>query len=287
MPNIAIITDNTAQFSNPNFPGNDLVRVIPAGIIFGETQYTQDDFPKVKDFPYYPFDKSNPAVNKPTTQDLSDIFSQLLRTYNELIVITSSSKISDFYEKCLTAVEIIKGKSAIKIIDSLTISVGLGHLVQLAAEKVATGASFIDTEREIRQQIPHIYTLICSPNLRYLSKTAFLNYSQAVIGEILSMYPIYSMEEGVPKALFKAKNFRNVQEYFQEFIEEYDDLKLIAVFKGIGINGFENRSFKQYTQEIHPNTPFSEHRLNAIMATLFGPKTIGLIVIEKPYTLDG
>ncbi len=287
MPKIAIITDCTAQFQNPNFAGNDLVRVIPAKINLHNRIFSDNDLPKVSNFPLIPVDKNNPDLILPDKNELSKIFSQLLREYNELIVLTSAVNITNFYNNSLEAVELIKGKSAIQIINSQTISVGLGYLVQMAAEKIATGASATETEREIRQQIPHIYTLFCSPGLRYLSKTGLLNYSQAVIGEILTIFPIYSMEEGVPKALCKTKNFRNTQEYFHEFIEEYDDLRLIALIHGSAINGFDNRNLKQFVQEIHPNTPFSEHRLNAYLASIFGPKTVCLIVIEKPYLLEG
>ncbi|MAT44424.1 MAG: hypothetical protein CL609_18985 [Anaerolineaceae bacterium] len=289
MPNIAIITDSTAQFANPNFHGNDIVRVIPASIKFNDVLYDNDEDkkPKVSNFPLIPFSKTDPQLVMPDQNELSKLFVQLLKTYNELIVLTSSTNITSIYQNCVDAVDLIKGKSAIQVIDSQTVSVGLGHLVQIAAEKIATGATSTETEREIRQLIPHIYTLFCSPCLRYLSNISLLDYSQAVIGEILSMYPIYSLEDGIPKSLCKTKNFRNTQDYFQEFIEEYEFLKHIAIIKGIGINGFDNRTLKQYAQEIHPDTPFSEHRLNSYLAAIFGPKTLGLIVIEKPYSLEG
>jgi DegV family protein with EDD domain len=290
MPNIAIITDSTAQFANPIFHGNDLIQVIPSSILFNDRNYTDRDeekIPKVNNFPLIPFNKSDPQLVMPGVTELAKLFVQLLKTYNELIVLSSSTYITNIYQNSVEAVELIKGKSAIRVIDSQTVSVGLGHIVQIAAEKIAAGASSTDAEREIRQLIPHIYTLFCSPGLRYLSNIGLINYSQAVIGEILSMHPIYSLEDGIPKPLCKTKNFRNTQEYFQEFIEEYDSLKIIALIKGVGINGFDNRTMKQYVQEIHPHTPFSEHRLNPNLAALFGPKTLGLIVIEKPYSLNG
>lgn len=287
MPNIAIITDNTAQFPNPNFSGNDLVRVIPNNLKINQVFIENDKKVGLEDFPAFPFSKNDPALEILDPTELSLVFSQLLKSFNELIILTSSSRLTDFYKNSTAAVELIKGKSAIQVIDSKTISVGLGLLVQVAAEKISTGATSTEVEREIRQLIPHVYTLICSPGLRYLSNTGFLDYDQAVIGEILSMHPVYSFEEGEPNALCKTKNFRNTQEYFQEFIEEYDDLKHIAIIKGNNLNGFDNRTMKLFVQELHPDTPFSEHRLSSILAALFGPKTLGLIVIETPYTLDG
>lgn len=289
MPNIAIITDSTAQFANPNFLGNDLVRIIPASIKFNGVVYDENKEKKTKvsNFPLIPFTKTDPKLVMPDHNELSKLFIQLLKNYNELIILTSSTNLTDIYQNCIEAVDLIKGKSAIQVIDSQTTSVGLGYLVQVAAEKFAAGATLTETEREIRQLIPHIYTLFCTPSLRYLSNIGILNFSQAVIGEILSMYPIYSLEDGIPKSLCKTKNFRSTQDYFQEFIEEYEFLKHIAIIKGIGINGFDNRTIKQYVQEIHPDTPFSEHRLNTFLAAIFGPKTLGLIVIEKPYSLEG
>jgi hypothetical protein len=44
----------------------------------------------------------------------------------------------------------------------------------------------------------------------------------------------------------------------------------------------EARLMREYVQSSFPQTPFSEHSINPPLATLIGPRSIGLVVVEKP-----
>ena len=104
---------------------------------------------------------------------------------------------------------------------------------------------------------------------------------------MLNLHPIFTLEEGYPQAICKVRNFRHAQDYFQEFIEEYDDLIHISLLKGLSTQGIDNRILKLFVQENFSVTPFSEHRINPFLGAIFGPKSLGLIIFEKPYSLSG
>jgi DegV family protein with EDD domain len=287
MANIAVITDPTAQFPNPSFAGKDLIRVIPFDILLDGVVYKEGHDVKSGDFPASLKSSSDPKLIVPSAAEIAELFTALLRKFNELLVIVNSAELTPLYQNALDAVKIIQGGTAIQVINSMTISSGLGILVQTAAELISSGADMSEVEKQIRQMIPHIYTLVCSPSLRYLHNSNLVDYQQAVVGEYLNLHPIFSFEEGRPNAFYKVRNFRHAQDFFQEFIEEFDELTHISLLKGINTQGIDNRLLRQFVQEIFPDTPFSEHRLNSFLATLFGPRSLGLIVIEEPYTLSG
>lgn len=287
MPNIAIVTDSTAQFPNPSFAGKDLVRLIPFDILLDGVVYSEGHDVKSSDFPINLKSDTDPKLIIPDTNAITEQFNSLLRNYDELLVILNSADLTNVYQNAVDAVKIIQGGTVIQVINSMTISSGLGILVQTAAELVVKGLSLIEIERQIRQLIPHIYTLMCSPSLRYLNNSRIIESHQAIIGEYLNLHPIFSLEEGRPNALCKVRNFRHAQDFYQEFIEEFDELSHISLLKGTNTQGIDNRLLRQFVQENYPETPFSEHRLNSFLAVLFGPKSLGLIVIEKPYTLSG
>jgi len=287
MANIAIITDSTAQFPNPSFAGKDFVRLIPFDILLDGVIHKEGHDLKASDFPLNLKSNSDPKLLIPSAVEIADLYSVLLRKYDELFVIVNSADLTSVYQNAVDAVKIIQGGTSVQVINSMTISSGLGILVQTSAELISKGADLVDIERQIRQLIPHIYTLICSPSLRYLHNNGVIESQQALIGEYLNMHPIFSLEEGRPNALYKVRNFRHAQDFYQEFIEEFDELTHISLLKGINTQGIDNRLLRQFVQENFPETPFSEHRLNSFLATLFGPKSLGLIVMEKPFTLSG
>ncbi len=287
MKKIAIITDSTAQFPNPSFLGKELVRLIPLSIKINDSIHTDGSGIKTNDLPISATDANNVKLLTPTPAEIAEQFSILLNNYNELLVIVNSAHLTPIYENSLKAVKLIQGETNIQVIDSHTIATGLGMVVQSTSEFISNGANLTDADRHVRQLIPHIYTLFCVPCMKYLYNIGVLEYSQAEIGEMLNLHPIFTLEEGFPQAICKVRNFRHAQDYFQEFIEEYDDLVHISLLKGSNTQGIDNRVLKLFVQENFPETPFSEHRINPFLGAIFGPRSLGLIVFERPYSLSG
>jgi DegV family protein with EDD domain len=287
MSKIAIITDSTAQFPNPNFLGKDLVRLIPLNIQINDTVFKEGLGVRTNDLPISTTEGNNAKIIIPTPVEIAEQFSFLLRKFNKLLVITNSANLTTLYENSVEAVKLIQGETSIQVINSQSIATGLGMIVQAAAEFITNGGTLTETDRHVRQLIPHVYTLFCTPCLKYLFNIGILEQSQAVVGEMLNLHPIFTLEEGYPQAICKVRNFRHAQDYFQEFIEEYDDLIYISLLKGIHTQGIDNRVLKLFVQENFPETPFSEHRINPYLGAIFGPKTLGLIIFERPYSLSG
>ncbi|MBW6471835.1 MAG: DegV family EDD domain-containing protein [Anaerolineaceae bacterium] len=287
MSKIAVITDSTAQFPNPSFQGKDLVRIIPLDVEINGSLIKEGAGLKTADLPLSPSDENNTKLLIPSPAEIAEQFIVLLKKFNELLVITNSANLSSFYQNSIEAVKLIQGETTIQVVNSQTIATGLGMIVQAATEVISNGASLTEADRHVRQLIPHVYTLFCTPCLKYLNNINILEYSQAVIGEMLNLHPIFTLEEGYPQAICKVRNFRHAQDYFQEFIEEYDDLIHISLLKGLNTQGIDNRILKLFVQENFPETPFSEHRINPFLGAIFGPKTLGLIIFERPYSLSG
>jgi len=169
----------------------------------------------------------------------------------------------------------------VKVIDSQTTGLGLGFLVQAAAATVAAGAPLAEVEGRIRAFIPRVYMLFCIPELSYLAHYGYIGYSQALVGEMLGMLPIFVIEEGRLSPLEKVRTQRHLFEAFQEFINEFDAPAHIALVRGTNRSAVRSRSIHQCIRDTFPETPFSEHTTPPHLAALFGPQCTGLVVIEK------
>ena len=133
----------------------------------------------------------------------------------------------------------------------------------------------------MRSIIPRIYQLFCIPELTYLAATGYIQSSQAMVGEMLGLLPIFAMEEGRLTPMEKVRTQRHLFESFQEFMEEFDNPSHIALMRGAGSNPARTRPLRAYVQENFPQTPFSEHPLNPHTAAMFGPQSIGLVIMEN------
>jgi hypothetical protein len=69
--------------------------------------------------------------------------------------------------------------------------------------------------------------------------------------------------------------------YYQEFIEEFEQLQHIALLQNIPPSPQDAQLLRDYVHESFPRTPFTTHPINLPLATLFGPRSSGLFVIES------
>jgi DegV family protein with EDD domain len=182
----------------------------------------------------------------------------------------------------MEAAEAVRGRVAVQVIDSQSTSVGLGMLVQSAAEAASEGVASTEIERLLRGQIPHIYSVFCIPGLTYLNCSGFIGAAQAIAGEMLSLLPIYTLEDGRLTSIEKARNYRQLMDFLQEFVDEFSDLYHIAFIQSTPPMIHEARTLREHAAMNFPKTPFSEHTISLPLAVLMGPRTLAVFAIEHP-----
>ncbi len=282
MSSVCILTDSTAQFTRPSFSGSELVTVIPLQILSGDIPQKDVSNYKVSDLPFSACDRLTPGLIPPSIEEINQLIISLSHSFNEIVAIFLSSELNSLVPYARQAAKIIQGRVSVQVIDSQSTSVGLGFLVQAAADAATKQADSVDIERLVRGLIPHIYSIFCIPGLTYLNNNGYIDRAQAVIGEMLNLLPIFTLEEGHLTPLEKARNLRGLTDYFQEFLDEFSDLYHIAFLQSMPALKHESRTLREYAQTNFPGAPFSEHAISLPLAALFGPRSLGLIVLEIP-----
>lgn len=280
MNSICILTDATAQFSQPGFPGREYVRVLPLDVRLRGKVYTENEGLRSTELPPVSAGAQAPHLLMPDPEKCVQVLQNLAAQYRDIIVITASSELHSTFATMEKAAQTVRGQATVTLIDSQTTSVGLGLLVQYAAEVIAKGVSKAEVERCTRKAVSQIYSLFSLAGLSYLSQAGFIDEGQAAIGEMLGLVPIFSLEEGKLSPIEKARNQRAVLDFFQEFLGEFDELQHIAFIQGAPPFNHETHLLREHAQIHFPRTPFSEHTINLPVATLLGPRTLGLILFE-------
>ncbi len=278
-----ILTDSTVQFTLPAFNGRNLIKVLPLNIELRGTVHEGGKTLKVGELPLSASDETKPHLLPPSIAQISEFLIQEEngQPYDQVLGIFSSASMSGMVARALEVQKQFSGRITFPVVDSLTISAGLGILVQAAAEAIARGAALAETERLVRSLIPHIYAVLCTPALTYLHYSGFLDRAQAGAGEMLGLYPIFSIEEGHLTPLEKVRNHRQVLDFFQEFLEEFDQLQHIAFLQSAtGNNPQDGRILRDHAEDHFAHTPFSEHTVNLSVGAIFGPNALGLFVVE-------
>ncbi len=204
----------------------------------------------------------------------------LSQKFDQIFGLFLSSSLSNCYSAAEQAAGSLHSHNTISLIDSQTTSIGLGFLVQAAAEALAHGLNLADVEHLIRSLVPHIYAAFCTPSLSYLYYAGFLDQAQAIIGEMMGMLPIFSLEEGKLTPLEKVRNRRHTIDFYQEFMDEFDHLQHIALLQSAVPNVQDARLLREHVQAEFTKISFTEHTINLPLAVILGPSASGLFLLE-------
>jgi DegV family protein with EDD domain len=271
MSNVCIITDSTAQFTQANFPGHERVHVIPIDIQ-NSAAHEDETLPGGIGF--------QRQLISPTPQDFIRCFARLSRKYDSILVLTLSSFLNPITENALSALSQYSNGAIVEVMDSQTTAIGLGMLVQLAAGAANDRASLSEIDQRLRASIPRVFMLFCIPELTYLANSGLMDTAQAVVAEMMGMLPIFAFEEGRLVPMEKVRTPRHLFEAFQDFMSEFESPVQIALLRSSGRGNLRTGPLRQFVKDTFPGTVFSEHPLQPPLAALFGPRSIGLFVME-------
>ncbi len=217
----------------------------------------------------------------PSSEAITNKVLASYQKFDDIFIILISAELHPLYGITSEVVKQLRGRAAIHLIDSRSLAIGEGQIVQLAAELIHRGEKGMIIEEKLRSIIPHTYTLLCTPNFSYLQKSGFIDKGQSISGEMLGFVPIFTLEEGRLNPVEKVKNHRNVIDYFIEFIDEFDKLENISFIQPHAVNQSETRLIRQHVDEFHKDSQYSEHTINPYLASLIGPQGMGIVITEK------
>lgn len=281
MPNICILTDSTVQFPSPLFPGSEHVNLIPLQVRLADQVYLDGKELKVSNLPVSARADVRPEALPPSEDDFRQVFLSLGKRYNEIVVILVSPHLNPVIMSAQKAAHSVRSPASIHIIDSQTTAVGLGLLVQAAAEAVENGASSAEISRLVRGLLPRIYTVFCLQSVSYLYHSGHLDPAQAIVGEMLGVMPFFILEYGRLVPVQKIRNSRHLVDILHEFINEFGNLKHIALLHGAPPFEQEARSLRERINNDHPRVSLSEHTLGAALATILGPRSMGVVAMDN------
>lgn len=277
---ICILTDSTAQFPVSSFPGQELVKIIPLHVRYDDKIRPDDKSLGFSDLPRSQRNSTSLEVYPPSARDFYQTYHSLGQKYGQIITILLSARLNPAIRNAHKAASSGLGWVALPLIDSQTTGVGLGLIVQAAAEAADGGATVPEIQRYVRLLIPRVYTLLCAQSLTYMGRSGYLDPAQAVIGEMLGICPLFTLESGELSLAQKVSSGRHLVDQLLDFITEFGALKHIALFRGEIPFDQDTRQLRERIGEIYPAAPYSEHFIGTALAITLGPRSLGITVLE-------
>jgi DegV family protein with EDD domain len=196
MPSIAIITDTDSSIPFEISAKYNIYQV-PMTIHFGEESYEAVYALSDADT-FHRIDREGklPTTAAPSPGKFVTAFKNAFAAgVEKILCLCVSSEVSATYNAAVTAVDSFPDRE-IKVIDSRTLSMGLGYLVLAAAEAASRGASMddiISTVEQVRQRT-HLYAALST--LKYLAMGGRVSNLAASFATMLNVKPILTIRDG-------------------------------------------------------------------------------------------
>jgi len=129
MPNIHVVTDSGARFSNPRLLSQYPLTILPYKLDIGGKLYREDiDITGEEAMRLIKSQNTPPKLIAPSEEEYADLYASLSRNYEGIISIHSSRELSQSWYNARNAAQRMGDACEVVAIDSRTICAGQGML---------------------------------------------------------------------------------------------------------------------------------------------------------------
>lgn len=282
MPELRIVTDSSARFLEATPIDYELVTLAPTTIRIGDQQL--EDHPALSLQQHRALFAHHPGqayADPPSVEQLEQIYAALQEHTDKILSLHTSGGISAAYRNALRASESFRGRCDIQVVDSTTLSAGLGLLVNGAVQAAERGADLEEVVRTVRSIIPRLYLVYFLDDLVYLERNGLVSKSQAILGNMLGILPFLTVEHGRLIPMEKVRTRVRAQEKLIEFVTEFADIEQLGIMHSTPEPDEEACSVAERLQAMYPRTPIRFVDYGPAIATYVGLNGLGVVVLES------
>lgn len=282
MERIAVVTDSTSNLA-PDLTEVYGIDVIPLNVHWGDEAYLDGVTLKPDDFYEWLGERKDfPKTSQPSAGAFIEFFERVAeeQDVDAILGIFISSKMSG----TLTSARQAKAELAsrrpglrIELVDSLSVSMGLGLQVLVAVRAVRDGKSMSETLGLIQQVQSTLQVVFVVDTLEFLHRGGRIGGAARLLGSALNLKPVLTIVDGQIEALEKVRSRRkSLRRLIQIFDETWRDREPaeVAVMQARAEEELER--FLPMLGEQLGHDPAYVRLLTPVVGTHGGPGTIGL-----------
>lgn len=276
---IAIVTDSTCDLPDSLLEENH-IHVVPMRIVY-ETREYRDRMDITAEKVYELLEQEIPKTSLPLPGDVMEILDTLVaQGYTDVVYLSVSAGLSGSYNLIRLLIEQYTGFN-IEVVDTCTLSMGLGFLVlEAAREALRSGdpKAVVERVNQIRAKMDAFFVI---RTLEYLKKGGRIGKVEAAVGGLMDIKPIIGVGlDGVYHTMAKVRGFQNsVRKMLSMIQNDYKGKKInIAI-----VHGSAREDAQALLAEVRKVATIGESFVTQVSPALgihTGPGLLGIIAYE-------
>lgn len=279
-PTVRIITDSSCDL--PDSVVRDLgIEVVPLFIRFGEDELIDREQLSTNEFwKRCSIVEELPSTAAPSPGRFEQAITKLAdEGASGVLVINLSGDLSGTLQSAEIAVESQKSKIDVRVVDSRTVSMGLGAIVVACAEAARRGDPMDSVEALARDLSRRCKVWGALDTLENLKKGGRIGGAKALLGTVLSIKPIIEVRDGVVQEGGKQRTRSKALAFLVDKVKETLDGPGITWLSVLHADCDDVQDFVELLQVVYPGE-IMIGEIGPVVGSHAGRGTIGVAFIE-------
>ena len=211
--------------------------------------------------------------------------------YTDLVHVVINSGGSSTFNNACKAVEMLAeerpGHSLhIHLVDSHTYSMPFGWYLCECARKVGNGAELLPCLKELEQKLDRVEICLAAYSLRQMKKSGRISAAAAVMGDLLGIRPIISLNAGISKVESKVRGdaavFPAMIKYVRSRVDNIKDTPYMVAYTSSTARRDE---LAKLCKKEFGHAPLCVFELGGVVSANTGPDAVAIVYEGKPRSL--
>jgi len=272
MPRVAVVTDSTADLSVALCHRYGIT-IVPMSV--GYDGQLLDDTPELAATVARSPGSEIPRVYHPTPGRFVEIYQRLGRTHEAIVSIHLSQRLSDTLYRALEASQEVSNRVAVRVLDSGSVSMGLGLVALRAAEAARAGASLEEVAASAQVAAESVSVFFLLGTTAPLRQRRHIGWAAGLLVEALGIRPVLTMSEGVVVPVARAWARPQGFSRLFELAAEFPQIERLAVVRSPELREEE---LDALFAPICPPGQRLKTTFSTALVSWFGPGAVGLAI---------
>jgi DegV family protein with EDD domain len=279
---VKIITDSLGDLPESVVKELDIA-VIPIQVLFGmETFRDGVDMTNEQFYARLVTSKNLPTTAVPSLGTFVDVYEKAALKADEILVLTFSHKLSGTFETASHAVEMVKSKVRIKVIDTMHIIMAEGLVVIQAARAAKAGVGLDEIAREAQRNCGRVEERMVFDTLEYLKRGGRIGGAQAFLGSILKLNPVLGIKDGEVYPIARERSRAKALDALYNFALGYSNIEALAVEDAT--TPAEADALAERLKQKFPGIPLYRSKVGCVLGAHVGPSVIAVSILGDKKT---
>jgi len=279
MAGVRIVTDSSCDLTDEEVAAHG-IEVVPLSIRFGSNEYEDRSELSVESF-YEKLAASSvlPETAAPAPGKFEAGFRRQQEAGAEAVVcINLSSDLSATMQSAQNAAKAAEGSLDVRVVDSHSITSGLGTQVLLAAQAGSSGASADEVVALVDDLARRTHVFGALDTLDNLKKGGRIGGAQALLGSLLSIKPILDISTGKVEEAGRARTRKRALEVLRDKVAEAGTIEHLCVTHGLAP---EVELMLDLLAPLYARDQIRVGQIGPVIGTHGGPRVMGVTWISS------